>query len=56
MAPKARRLQAWARLQRDLELTKLKAMTTTRPLKDVLELAPEILAGKVRGRVVLEVA
>jgi len=56
MAPKARRLEAWARLQRDLDLTKLKAMTTTRPLKDVLELAPEILAGKVRGRVVLEVA
>jgi acrylyl-CoA reductase (NADPH) len=30
-------------------------MTVTRPLADVVALAPEILAGKVRGRVVLEV-
>jgi hypothetical protein len=27
----------------------------TRPLTDVVALAPEILAGRVRGRVVLEV-
>ena len=26
----------------------------TRPLADVVALAPEILAGKVRGRIVLE--
>ena len=55
MAPKAHRLEAWSRLQSDMDLTKLKAITTTRPLKDVLALAPEILAGKVRGRVVLEI-
>jgi len=30
-------------------------MTVTRPLLDVLKLAPDILAGKVRGRVVLEI-
>jgi hypothetical protein len=29
-------------------------MTVTRPATDVVALAPEILAGKVRGRVVLE--
>ncbi|KAB2847537.1 MAG: oxidoreductase, partial [Hyphomicrobiaceae bacterium] len=34
---------------------KLAAMAVTRPLKDVVALAPDILAGKVRGRVVLEV-
>jgi hypothetical protein len=28
----------------------------TRPLADVVALAPEILAGNVRGRVVLEVS
>ena len=28
----------------------------TRPVEDVMALAPEILAGKVRGRIVLEVA
>ena len=29
-------------------------MTVTRPATDVVALAPDILAGKVRGRVVLE--
>jgi len=56
MAPKARRLEAWARLERDLDTEKLKAMTTTRQLRDVVWLAPDILAGKVRGRVVLVVS
>jgi acrylyl-CoA reductase (NADPH) len=55
MAPKPKRLAAWDRLARDLDRTKLDAMTVTRPLADVVALAPEILAGKVRGRVVLEV-
>ncbi len=30
-------------------------MTQTRSWKDVAELAPQILAGKVRGRIVLEI-
>jgi acrylyl-CoA reductase (NADPH) len=55
-APKPKRLEAWARLARDLDLTKLQAMTETRPLRDAVALAPEILAGRVRGRIVLEVA
>ena len=55
MAPKALRIEAWNRLARDLDKTKLAAMTVTRPLGDVMALAPEILAGKVRGRVVLEI-
>jgi acrylyl-CoA reductase (NADPH) len=55
MVPKARRLQAWSRLASDLDRKKLAAMTQTRSWKDVLTLAPEILAGKVRGRIVLEV-
>ena len=38
----------------DLDRAKLKAMTLTRPATDVVALAPDILAGKVRGRVVLE--
>ena len=54
MAPKAARVEAWARLARDLDRTKLAAMTVTRPAADVVSLAPDILAGKVRGRVVLE--
>jgi acrylyl-CoA reductase (NADPH) len=54
MAPKPIRLEAWNRLAIDLDRAKLKALTVTRPATDVVALAPEILAGKVRGRVVLE--
>jgi acrylyl-CoA reductase (NADPH) len=54
MAPKPARVEAWARLARDLDKAKLAAMTVTRPAAEVVALAPEILAGKVRGRVVLE--
>lgn len=56
MCPKPRRIAAWQRLARDLDPAKLDALTVTRPLTDVLDLAPEILAGKVRGRVVFEVS
>jgi acrylyl-CoA reductase (NADPH) len=56
MAPKAKRLAAWSRLAQDLDRQKLAAMTETRSWKDVLDLAPKILEGKVRGRIVLEVA
>jgi acrylyl-CoA reductase (NADPH) len=56
MCPKPRRIAAWQRLARDLDLSKLDALTEVRPLTDVIGLAPDILAGKVRGRVVLEVS
>jgi acrylyl-CoA reductase (NADPH) len=56
MAPRARRIEAWNRLARDLDPAKLDALTVTRPLADAVALAPDILAGKVRGRVVFEVA
>jgi acrylyl-CoA reductase (NADPH) len=56
MAPKPVRIEAWNRLARDLDKAKLAAMTVTRPVADVIALAPDILAGKVRGRVVLEIA
>ena len=55
MAPKPARVEAWSRLARDLDKGKLAAMTVTRPVADVVALAPDILAGKVRGRVVLDV-
>jgi acrylyl-CoA reductase (NADPH) len=54
MAPKGARVEAWARLARDLDRAKLAAMTVTRPAADAVSLAPDILAGKVRGRIVLE--
>jgi acrylyl-CoA reductase (NADPH) len=55
MAPKVARVAAWNRLALDLDKAKLAAMTVTRPVADVIALAPDILAGKVRGRVVLEI-
>jgi acrylyl-CoA reductase (NADPH) len=54
MAPKPSRIEAWARLARDLDKAKLAAMTTTRPATDVVALAADLLAGKVRGRIVIE--
>jgi acrylyl-CoA reductase (NADPH) len=54
MAPSEKRTEAWSRLAHDLDLAKLDAMTITRPVEDALALAPDILAGKVRGRIVLE--
>jgi acrylyl-CoA reductase (NADPH) len=50
------RREAWQRLARDLDREKLKAMTTEIPLARVIETAPDILAGKVRGRIVVRVA
>jgi acrylyl-CoA reductase (NADPH) len=54
MAPKAARVEAWERLARDLDRTRLAAMTATRPIRDAVVLAPDVLAGKVRGRILLE--
>jgi putative YhdH/YhfP family quinone oxidoreductase len=55
MCPKAKRLEAWQRLARDLLVDKLDAMTTIEPMSKLAELAPVILDGKVRGRVVIDV-
>jgi acrylyl-CoA reductase (NADPH) len=55
-APMKRRLQAWERLARDLDIKKLDAMTRMIPLSGVREAAADILAGKVRGRLVVEVS
>jgi acrylyl-CoA reductase (NADPH) len=56
MCPKPKREQAWARLARDLDLAKLAAMRIDAGLADVPRLAAEIVEGKVRGRVVVDVA
>lgn len=53
--PRPRRVQAWERLARDLDMTKLATAITTARLSDVLTLAPQILKGQVRGRVVVNV-
>jgi acrylyl-CoA reductase (NADPH) len=53
MAPKPARVEAWDRLARDLDRARLRTLTETRPIRDVVALAPEMLAGDVRGRIVL---
>ena len=55
MAPRALRLEAWSRLATQLDKAKLAAMTTHATLEDVPRLAEEILAGRLRGRVVVEI-
>ncbi len=54
--PQPKRREAWARLAQDLDHDKLAAMTQTVPLPAVDTLAEAILAGKVRGRTVVEIA
>jgi acrylyl-CoA reductase (NADPH) len=55
MRPKPDRVEAWSRLARDLDLAKLDAMTSRAVLDDLPRLGPEILDGKVRGRIVVDV-
>lgn len=55
MAPLPARLEAWQRLATDLDRGLLDTITTTHRLADAPELAPELLAGAVRGRIVLTV-
>ncbi|MFO0207223.1 MAG: MDR family oxidoreductase [Betaproteobacteria bacterium] len=55
MCPQPRRQQAWQRLAAELDRRKLDAMTREVPLAGALEVAREILAGQVRGRLVVNV-
>jgi acrylyl-CoA reductase (NADPH) len=52
----ARRSAVWARLRRDLPLDLLERMLHSVPLAEVVAVAPQILSGQVRGRIVVEVA
>jgi len=54
-APRVEREQAWARLASDLEPAKLDAITGEIALADALGAAEDILAGRVRGRLVVDV-
>jgi acrylyl-CoA reductase (NADPH) len=54
MAPLEERREAWTRLARDLDPGKLASMTREIGLADALPAAEEVLAGKVRGRLVVD--
>ena len=55
MCPIERRREAWKRLEKDLDRSKLNALTTEIGLSEVFEAAPRILAGQVRGRIVVKI-
>jgi acrylyl-CoA reductase (NADPH) len=56
MCPRDERIEAWARLARALSPDRLDRMTRIVPLADAAVLAPRILKGEVRGRVVIDLA
>ena len=55
MRPYADRVEAWKRLASDLPMDKLQGMVQPATLCDLPQLGSDILAGKVRGRVVVDV-
>ena len=56
MCPPEERIEAWTRLARDLPLAHLERMTESVSLADVPALAPRILKGEVRGRIVIDLS
>jgi acrylyl-CoA reductase (NADPH) len=55
MCPVARRKEAWGRLVRDLPADALGEIGHTVSLEELPEMAEKIIAGKVRGRVIVDV-
>jgi acrylyl-CoA reductase (NADPH) len=55
MCPRAERLEAWRRLESDLDISKLSLMTTQIGLNDAIAAAAASLEGKLRGRLVVNV-
>lgn len=55
MAPLARRQRAWERLARDLDPALLERMIEEVPLEDAIAKAQQLMAGQVRGRVVVRI-
>jgi acrylyl-CoA reductase (NADPH) len=55
MQPTKNRLRAWERIERDLPMSKLEAMVQMASLEDLPQLGADILKGKVKGRVVVDI-
>lgn len=55
MCPIDRRREAWKRLETDLDRQKLATMTREIQLPELFGVAPEILSGGVRGRIVVKI-
>ncbi|MEC9246402.1 MAG: MDR family oxidoreductase [Pseudomonadota bacterium] len=54
MAPKELRMEAWQRIAKELDHKKLGAIASVVPFSDVISAATDIIEGRVRGRVVVE--
>jgi len=54
MQPKDVRIEAWNRIAQDLDLAKLEAITTVIGFDQIIETATDIVDGKVRGRVAID--
>ncbi len=54
MAPKAVRLEAWRRIGTDLDLHKLASLSTTIGFDGIIDAARDIVDGKIRGRIVVD--
>jgi acrylyl-CoA reductase (NADPH) len=55
MCPLSTRQEAWRRLEADLDRGKIAAMTSEIGLADVIETAPRIVEGHLRGRTVVKI-
>ena len=55
MAPLPLRLEAWSLLARELKRSAIESISHTVGLEEALAIAPQILAGSIRGRVVVDV-
>lgn len=53
---KPKRIAAWDALAAEIDLVKLATLSRCEPLTKIVELSEEILAGRVRGRVVIDVS
>ena len=54
MAPRELRLEAWRRIADDLDLGKLATLSTTIGFDTIPDAARDIVEGRIRGRVVVE--
>lgn len=54
MAPKELRLEAWRRIGTDLDIGKLAALSTTIGFDGIMDAARDIVEGKIRGRIVVD--
>lgn len=56
MAPQEKRKRAWQTLADHLDRSALRSIAHTKPMSALPELAEDIVAGKIRGRIVVDVA